>query len=88
MEKRDTLYRFPWIVEDIGMADSKVLWTIVGDLIEVMRVEAKEIEKLVAHVEQVTTRMPEDHQFSVVVSELAELQHRWQSATSVLHAKR
>ena len=70
------------------MADNNVLWTIVGDLIEVMRIEAKEIEKLVTHVEQVTTRMPEAHQFSVIVSELAELQHRWHSAASALHPKR
>ena len=70
------------------MADDDVLWTIVGDLIDVLRLQAKQIEKLVAHVEQVTARMPETHQFAVVVSELAELEHRWKTAVAALESKR
>jgi hypothetical protein len=70
------------------MVDDDVLWTIVGDLIDVLRLQAKQIEKLVTHVEQVTTRMPEGHQFAVVVSELAELEHRWKTAVAALDSKR
>jgi hypothetical protein len=70
------------------MADDRALWKIVGDLIEISRLQAKQIEKLITHVEQVTTRMPEAHQFAVVVSELAELEHRWKTALAELEAKR
>jgi uncharacterized membrane protein YpjA len=70
------------------MADDDVLWTIVGDLIDVLRLQAKQIERLVTHVEQVTTHMPEAHQFAVVVSELAELEHRWKTAVAALESKR
>ncbi len=69
------------------MANDRALWKIVGDLIEVSRLQAKQIEKLVTHVEQVTTRMPEVHQFAVVVSELAELEHRWKTALAELEGK-
>ena len=69
------------------MANDRALWKIVGDLIEVSRLQAKQIEKLVTHVEQVTTRMPEAHQFAVVVSELAELEHRWKTALAELEGK-
>jgi hypothetical protein len=70
------------------MADDRALWKIVGDLIEISRMQAKQIEKLVTHIEQVTTRMPEAHQFAVVVSELAELELRWKTALAELEAKR
>jgi hypothetical protein len=70
------------------MADADALWTIVGDLIEISRLQAKQIEKLVTHVEQVTTRMAEAHQFAVIVSELAELEHRWKAAKTALESKR
>lgn len=70
------------------MADSDALWTIVGDLIDISRLQAKQIEKLVAHVEQVTTHLPEAHQFAVVVSELAELERRWKTAAEALASKR
>ena len=55
------------------MTDTDQLGTILGDLIEVLHRQAKELEKLVAHVEQVTTRMPEVHELSVVRSELSAL---------------
>jgi hypothetical protein len=70
------------------MADTEGLWKIVGDLIEISRLQAKQIEKFVTHVEQVTTHMPEAHQFAVVVSELAELENRWKSAMTELASKR
>ncbi|MHB1037132.1 MAG: hypothetical protein ACYC35_20995 [Pirellulales bacterium] len=50
--------------------------TVVDDLIEVLHLEAKELEKLVNHVEQVTTPLPNAHQFSVVASELIALHQR------------
>lgn len=46
---------------------------ILEDLIAVLHLQAKELEKLVAHVEQVTTRLPEMNDLSVVRSELAAL---------------
>jgi hypothetical protein len=58
------------------MIDTDKLAAIVEDLIAVMHLEARELEQLVAHVEQVTTRLPEASQLSVVTSELSELQHR------------
>lgn len=70
------------------MVEHDGLWQIVGDLIEISRLQAKQIEKLVTHVEQVTTRMPESHQFAVIVSELAELENRWKSAVAALESKR
>jgi len=51
------------------------LRSVVQDLIGVLQDQAKQIESLVAHIERVTAR-PEQRQFSVVVSELSELQHR------------
>ncbi len=62
------------------MADNEALWTIVGHLIEITRLQAKQTEELVMHVEQVTTRLPEANQFPVIVSELSELEHRFKSA--------
>jgi hypothetical protein len=49
---------------------------IVDDLINVVHLQAKELEKLVAHVEQVTTHLPYQHQFALVASELSELHQR------------
>lgn len=69
------------------MAEYDTLWTIVGDLIEVSRLQASQIEKLVTHEEQVTTRMPEAHQFAVVASELTELEPRWKTAIAALDSK-
>jgi hypothetical protein len=40
---------------------------------------SKESEKLVNHVEQVTTHLPYRYQFSVVVSELSDLHQRIQN---------
>ena len=55
------------------MTDRERLETIVEDLIAVLHLQAKELEKLIAHVEQVTSRMPEADELSVVRSELAAL---------------
>ncbi len=70
------------------MVDNEVLWTILGELIEVLRLQARQTEKLVMHVEQVTTRMPKAHQFAVIVSELTDLDQRFKTAVAALeHAK-
>jgi hypothetical protein len=60
------------------MSEVEQLRSVVNDLIELMHVQAKELEALVTHVEQVTVHMPQTHQFSVVVSGLAALHHRIQ----------
>lgn len=58
------------------MTQGDELRGILKDVVEVMQLEVKELEKLVKHVEQVTVRLPEPHQFSVVASELSALHVR------------
>lgn len=58
------------------MADTEPLHQILEDLIEVLHLEAKELEKLVTHVEQQTTHLAESSQLPLVASELSELHHR------------
>ena len=58
------------------MTKTEALQKIVDDLIEVMHLQARELEKLVTHIEQVTTRLPEAHRFSLVASELSALHQR------------
>ena len=58
------------------MAEQRQLETLVQELIEVLQLQARETEKLAAHVEQMTTRMLGGHEFSVVRSELAALHVR------------
>ncbi len=60
------------------MVSNERLAEIVESLIEVLHLEAKEIEKLVTRVEQVAGRLPGENQFSLVVSELSELKRRIQ----------
>jgi hypothetical protein len=59
-----------------GTVNAEGLRDIVEDLINVVHLQAKELEKLVAHVEQVTTHLPYQHQFALVASELSELHQR------------
>ena len=58
------------------MVDVEQLAAVVQELVGVLQVQARELERLVAHIEQVTTRLPEANDFSVVRSELAALQVR------------
>ncbi len=58
------------------MSQLEPLRQAVEDLIEVMHLQARELEKLVAQVEQLTGRLSYEPQLSVVVSELSELHHR------------
>lgn len=64
------------------MADPE-LRHVVHDLIAVLHDQAKQLEMLVAHVEQVTSRLPEDHEFNLVASGLSELQRRTRALTCV-----
>jgi hypothetical protein len=58
------------------MADHEQLRKIVEDLIDVMHLQAKEMEKLVDHIEQATGHLGYQTQFSVIASELSELHIR------------
>jgi hypothetical protein len=62
--------------------EDKELRQVVNELIGVLHQQAKELELLVAHVEQVTRRLADDHQFGVVASELSELHHRMKKLTT------
>jgi hypothetical protein len=55
------------------MAERERVEAILEELIAVLHLQAKELERLIAHVEQVTTRIPETNDLSVVRSELAAL---------------
>jgi hypothetical protein len=60
----------------VVMEHPENMQTIIGDLIGVMHMQAKELEKLVEHVQQVAGRLGYQHQFSVIASELSELHVR------------
>jgi hypothetical protein len=64
------------------MTDCDQLARIVEDLIEVMHVQAKELEKLVEQVEQGAGRLASKPQMSVVASELSELHNRIKHLTA------
>ena len=52
------------------------LAAVVDDLVEVLHLQARELEKLIAHVEQVTAHMREGNQLSVIRSTLSGLHVR------------
>jgi hypothetical protein len=52
------------------------LAAVVDELIEVLRLQANELEKLIAHVEQVTAHLPGESEISVIRSSLSGLQLR------------
>lgn len=58
------------------MKDHEALRKVIEEFIGVMHLQTKELEKLLAHVEQVTGRLPDGGQLSVVASELSELHQR------------
>jgi len=60
------------------MVKEESLREIVADLIAVLHLQAKELEKLVVQIEQVTDRLPGENRLSLVVSELSELKTRIQ----------
>ena len=69
------------------MARTKDLQIVLDDLIELLHLNAKELEKLVAHVEQVTGHLPYQHQFSVVASGLSALHQRLQRVEALAEGK-
>jgi len=64
------------------MATDERLHMIVEDLVDVMHLQAKELEKLVVQIEQVAGRLPGENRLSLIVSELSELKRRIQSQGS------
>lgn len=49
---------------------------IVKELVDLMRAEARELEKLVIHLEQVAGKLPEEPQFAALASQLTALKAR------------
>jgi hypothetical protein len=60
------------------MVNNEQLRKIVEDLIDVMHLQAKELENLVIQIEQITGRLPGESRLSLIVSELSELKRRIQ----------
>jgi hypothetical protein len=58
------------------MSQFEPLRKALEDLIDVLHLQAKDLEKLVTAVEQATGRLGYESQLSVVASELSELHHR------------
>lgn len=52
------------------------LQEIVRELIDLMRLETREVEKLVVHLEQFAGKLPEEHQFSSLTAQLTALRTR------------
>ncbi|HLI75773.1 MAG TPA: hypothetical protein VKV02_02415 [Acidobacteriaceae bacterium] len=58
------------------MVDVEQLAAVVEELVGVLQVQARDLERLITHVEQVTTRLPESNELAVVRAELAALHVR------------
>lgn len=58
------------------MVDADQVAGIVEELIDVLHLQARELEKLISHIEQVTAHLPEASEISVVRSELSALHIR------------
>jgi hypothetical protein len=52
------------------------LAAVVDELIQVLHLQARELEQLIAHVEQVTARLSEESEMSVIRSSLSGLHTR------------
>jgi hypothetical protein len=61
------------------------LAAVVDELIEVLHLQARELEKLIAHVEQVTAHLPEENEMSVIRSSLSGLHLRIKKLRGVEH---
>jgi len=66
------------------MVSDERLRKIVEELIDVMHLQAKELEKLVVQVEQIAGRLPGDNQLSLIVSELSALKRSIQGQGTTL----
>ncbi|MCI0465341.1 MAG: hypothetical protein L0Z62_51120 [Gemmataceae bacterium] len=69
------------------MVDVEKLAAVVEELVEVLQLQARDLERLITHVEQVTTRLPEANELSVVRSELAALHVRLKQLRSRQEAR-
>ena len=58
------------------MVDVEQLAAVVEDMIEILQLQARDLERLIARVEQVTTRVPEANELAVVRSGLTALHVR------------
>ena len=58
------------------MVNTDELAAVVDELIEILQLQARELEKLIAHVEQVTAHLPEASEMSVIRSSLSGLHLR------------
>lgn len=58
------------------MSNREQLHKIVEDLVAVMHAQARELEKLVEHIERSTGHLGYQPQFSIIASELSDLQVR------------
>jgi hypothetical protein len=61
------------------------LSAIVDELIEVLHLQARELEDLITHVEQVTVHLPEESEMSVIRSSLTGLHQRIKKLRGVDH---
>jgi hypothetical protein len=58
------------------MASLEEIRTALEDLIEVLHLQAQELQKLITCIEQRSGALPYRHQLPLVSSELSELHHR------------
>jgi hypothetical protein len=61
------------------------LAAVVDELVEVLHLQARELENLIAHVEQVTAHLPEESEMSVIRSSLSGLHLRLKKLRGVDH---
>jgi hypothetical protein len=69
--------RFLMTVEELA--------AVVDELVEVMHLQARELEKLIAHVEQVTVHLTEESEMSVIRSALSGLHVRLKKLRGMDH---
>jgi hypothetical protein len=67
------------------MANTEELAAIVDEFIEIMHLQARELEKLIIHVEQVTRHLPEESEMSVIRSGLSGMHFRIKKLRGVDH---
>jgi hypothetical protein len=64
------------------------LAAVVDELVEVLHLQANELEKLITHVQQVTVHLPEESEMSVIRSALSGLHLRIQKLRGLAPASR
>jgi hypothetical protein len=61
------------------------LAAVVDELVEVLHLQARELDKLIGHVEQVTVHLPEESEMSVIRSALSGLHLRLKKLRGAEH---